>query len=404
MSGMDHHFDTCPNPSVCPLHGYASWSSGTFTQEDVLMGGRGAAASTADSYEHDTASVSRMPSMDAGAGSATVSPILRSLLQPDQGSALEGRHDTVSLQCGSRPEPHHAVRNRHDSVMWGGTMIGEEEMMMGSGHPLAYGSSGYMPEASGVLSQMSSGHCGYIAGQPLAPQQPIISPEAVRHLSGLSTGIGATGAGDGGAQLPQDLYQMMSSLTTRPDHRSSLPSEAAVANPLFSTQEPDLLDLDSIRRDDLIGAVAAVDLPSSESDEFASFSDHLLSDLDTAQDPQVPCGPQDQPFDQTRAGPSSDRGTQAVKPRRRRPRIPYESLTEDEKYVHIRDINNEASRTYRRKHRQSVTNLQAEEKVLLETNRALRVKEKALRDLKTHMQSLEGIVKQKTLEPRNPDK
>lgn len=230
---MDHHFDACPNPSVCPLHGYPSWSSGTFSHEDVLMGGRGAAASTADSYGHDTTSVSRMSLMDAGAGSATVSPILRSLLQPDQGSALEGRHGTVSRQCGSTAEPHQAVRDRRDAVMWGGSMIGEEEMMMGSGHPLAYEGSDYMAEVPGVS--------GYMADQPLAPQQPIISPEAVRHLSGLGTGMGATGAGDGGAQLPQDLYQMMSSLTTCPDHRSSLPSEAAIANPLFPSEEPDLL-------------------------------------------------------------------------------------------------------------------------------------------------------------------
>lgn len=163
-------------------------------------------------------------------------------------------------------------------------------------------------------------------------------------------------------------------------------------------------DLDSIRRDDLIGAVAPLDLPSSESDEFTYLSDHLLSDLDTPQDPQPPHGPQDQPFEPARAGPSSERGAQAVRPRKRRPRISYESLTVDEKYVHIRDINNEASRTYRRKYRQTVTKLQAEEKDLLEKNRALRVKEKALQDLKKHMQSLEGFVKQKGSSPRNPNK
>lgn len=233
---MDHHFDACPNPSVCPLHGYPSWSSGTFPQEDILMGGRGAAASTADSYGHGAASTRHLPLMDAGAGSAAVSPILRSLLQPGQGSALEGQHETAGRQRGSTAQSQ-AVTDRRDAVMWGGNMIGEEEMMMGSGHPLSYD---YMAEAPGVRRQMSSGHCGYLAGQPVAPQQPITRPEAVRH-SGLGTGMGAPGAGDGGPQLPQDLYQMMSSLTTCPDHRSPLLSEAAVANPLFPSEEPDLL-------------------------------------------------------------------------------------------------------------------------------------------------------------------
>lgn len=148
-----------------------------------------------------------------------------------------------------------------------------------------------------------------------------------------------------------------------------------------------------------------MDLRSSESEEFASFSDHLLSDLEAPREQQLSLRTHSRSSDDPgRAGPSSERGAEAVRPRKRRPRISYDTMTEDEKYVHIRDINNVASRTYRHRHRQTVTKLQSEEKALLEKNRALRAKEKALQELKNHMQSLEGFVKRKVSDPHDPAK
>lgn len=69
-------------------------------------------------------------------------------------------------------------------------------------------------------------------------------------------------------------------------------------------------------------------------------------------------------------------------PRRRRPRVSYSTLTEDERYQRIRDLNNEASRQYRGRMRDHVTSLQEREGKEKERNRVLNIKVAGLEKLR----------------------
>lgn len=269
---MDHHFDACPDPSLCPLHGYPSWSSGTNTQGDLIMGGTITTASTADSHEvlglvhtsasnrvvgeHDTSNISGLSMMAAGESSSS---ILRSLLQPcasstgsaNRGSMAMDRHDAMAHQYGSTSDPYHAVRDRRGDMAWAGSTVEDQALNRSDGQTPAYGGIGYM---AGTPYDFVVGGS---VGQTLVPQQASMNPEPVRHLIGLSAGQGAADAAEGSPQLPQDLYQMMSSLSTRPDHHSSVPPEATVdfmTEPHFPSEEPDLL----------VGRVFAVILMSQQ--------------------------------------------------------------------------------------------------------------------------------------------
>lgn len=75
-------------------------------------------------------------------------------------------------------------------------------------------------------------------------------------------------------------------------------------------------------------------------------------------------------------------GTEASTRRRRRPRVSYSSLTEDEKYQRIRDLNNEASRHYRGRIREHLTSLQEKEVRESERNRVLQTKAEGLERLR----------------------
>lgn len=84
------------------------------------------------------------------------------------------------------------------------------------------------------------------------------------------------------------------------------------------------------------------------------------------------------------AGSSTDEGS---RPRQRRPRVSYDTLTEEQKYQRIRELNNEASRLYRQRHRQSLSKLEKDQHVQEERNRALRAKVEGLEKLRDEIQT-----------------
>ncbi|XP_071551411.1 uncharacterized protein [Panulirus ornatus] len=84
------------------------------------------------------------------------------------------------------------------------------------------------------------------------------------------------------------------------------------------------------------------------------------------------------------AGSSTSSDT-ATRPRRRRPRVSYRTLTEEEKYQRIRDLNNEASRHYRERHRNQLSQMEEEERVLRERNAELQARVANLEQLRDKM-------------------
>lgn len=83
----------------------------------------------------------------------------------------------------------------------------------------------------------------------------------------------------------------------------------------------------------------------------------------------------------------SSEGATARVQRKRRPRVSYSTLTEDEKYQRIRDLNNEASRLYRERTKGHFMNLQEKEKKELERNRTLRAKADGLERLRDQIKA-----------------
>lgn len=77
--------------------------------------------------------------------------------------------------------------------------------------------------------------------------------------------------------------------------------------------------------------------------------------------------------------------TQQKKGRQRRPRVSYNTLTEEEKYKRIRDLNNEASRHYRERQRSMLTNLESQLPGLIEKNQKLKDKAVALEALRDQL-------------------
>ncbi|KAG0712002.1 hypothetical protein GWK47_019387 [Chionoecetes opilio] len=85
------------------------------------------------------------------------------------------------------------------------------------------------------------------------------------------------------------------------------------------------------------------------------------------------------------SGDVSDEGARVR--RKRRPRVSYSTLTEDQKYHRIRDLNNEASRLYRERTRGQLTGLQGQESIEVERNRVLRAKEEGLERLRDEIKA-----------------
>lgn len=73
--------------------------------------------------------------------------------------------------------------------------------------------------------------------------------------------------------------------------------------------------------------------------------------------------------------------------RKRRPRVSYSTLTEEQKYQRIRDLNNEASRLYRERTREQLTGLQERESKETERNRVLRTKAEGLEKLRDEIKA-----------------
>ncbi|XP_037798570.1 cyclic AMP-dependent transcription factor ATF-5-like [Penaeus monodon] len=93
------------------------------------------------------------------------------------------------------------------------------------------------------------------------------------------------------------------------------------------------------------------------------------------------------------AGSSTDEGS---RPRQRRPRVSYDTLTEEQKYQRIRELNNEASRLYRQRHRQSLSKLEKEQQAQEERNRVLRAKMEGLEKLRDEVQTyVNNVFKQR---------
>ncbi|XP_063606897.1 uncharacterized protein LOC134781618 [Penaeus indicus] len=92
------------------------------------------------------------------------------------------------------------------------------------------------------------------------------------------------------------------------------------------------------------------------------------------------------------AGSSTDEGS---RPRQRRARVSYDTLTEEQKYQRIRELNNEASRLYRQRHRQSLGKLEKQQQTEEERNHVLRAKMESLEKLRDTMQSYVNNIFQK---------
>lgn len=73
------------------------------------------------------------------------------------------------------------------------------------------------------------------------------------------------------------------------------------------------------------------------------------------------------------------------RPRQRRPRVSYSTLTEEEKYKRIRDLNNEASRNYRQRQRSTYSELEGQMPHLLEENKRLKEKAAGLEKLRDEL-------------------
>lgn len=73
-------------------------------------------------------------------------------------------------------------------------------------------------------------------------------------------------------------------------------------------------------------------------------------------------------------------------PRRRRPRVSYSTLTEEERYQRIRDLNNEASRHYRGRIREQLTSLQQREASERQRNTVLKAKVAGLERLRKEIE------------------
>lgn len=70
---------------------------------------------------------------------------------------------------------------------------------------------------------------------------------------------------------------------------------------------------------------------------------------------------EENPWSPLSTADGADSSETASTQRRRRPRVSYSTLTEEERYQRIRDLNNEASRQYRGRIRGQLTNLQQTE-------------------------------------------
>ncbi|KAK8377562.1 hypothetical protein O3P69_013896 [Scylla paramamosain] len=73
--------------------------------------------------------------------------------------------------------------------------------------------------------------------------------------------------------------------------------------------------------------------------------------------------------------------------RKRRPKVSYNTMTEEQKYNHIRSLNNEASRQYRERIRGQLTVLQEKEVEEMKKNRLLRTKAEGLEKLRDEIKT-----------------
>lgn len=73
--------------------------------------------------------------------------------------------------------------------------------------------------------------------------------------------------------------------------------------------------------------------------------------------------------------------------RKRRPKVSYSTMTEEQKYNHIRSLNNEASRLYRERIRGQLMTLQEKEAEEMKRNRLLRTKEEGLEKLRDEIKT-----------------
>ncbi|KAG7177040.1 probable serine/threonine-protein kinase samkC [Homarus americanus] len=89
----------------------------------------------------------------------------------------------------------------------------------------------------------------------------------------------------------------------------------------------------------------------------------------------------------TDSDPGSSGETNGSRPRQRRPRVSYSTLTEEEKYHRIRDLNNEASRHYRKRHQEQVSSMKEQEAQQLEKNKVLQMKAAGLQKLRDQMET-----------------
>lgn len=94
-----------------------------------------------------------------------------------------------------------------------------------------------------------------------------------------------------------------------------------------------------------------------------------------------------QPDVDTQYPPLSDLGvTSEDAPRKRQPRVSYNTLTEEERYHRIRELNNVASRVYREKKVKQLGNLQQQEAQEILKNKKLKKKAEALQVLRDQME------------------
>ncbi|MPC30094.1 hypothetical protein E2C01_023349 [Portunus trituberculatus] len=117
--------------------------------------------------------------------------------------------------------------------------------------------------------------------------------------------------------------------------------------------------------------------PTSYSEPYASAVPYSYPEQDFS--PVLDQGSAWSPASDVDADDSSD-GSRVQ--RKRRPKVSYSTLTEEQKYNHIRSLNNEASRQYRERIRGQLMILQEKEAEEMKKNKLLRTKAEGLEKLR----------------------
>nr|XP_053631827.1 uncharacterized protein LOC128688144 [Cherax quadricarinatus] len=189
----------------------------------------------------------------------------------------------------------------------------------------------------------------------------------------------------------------------------------------MSLWSDDSLDLDNMDPNEMLSGGGVTDFPGGltplkPQEETRIRNKDRKSSRRTRNEPQVPtCSlvlpnmqcPYPPPEELGVASPAysqsdSASGDEGSKPRQRRARVQYNTLTEEEKYQRIRDLNNEASRQYRIRNRQQLSKLQQQLEKLQERNQVLQHKHTGLEQLRNQIRDYTNGILRKHMSSTQP--